>query len=156
MAIDSHRDLTLDQPSDVAPPATDTRSAYERIGGGPAVKELIDRFYELVLSDKHLARYFTTDMQRLKWHQAALFTSLLGGPNEYQGRGLGEAHKRLRIPAKDYATVASYLVSTMESMRLPADVVQSIVTTAAAVEKDIVRVPVWRRVLRWRPGHRAA
>ena len=68
MAIDAHQDVP------VVEHATETRSAYERIGGGPAVKELVDRFYEPVLADKRLARYFTTDMHRLKWHQAALLT----------------------------------------------------------------------------------
>jgi hemoglobin len=128
--------------------ARDTRSAYERIGGGPAVKELVDRFYDRVLADKHLARYFTTDMHRLKWHQAALLTKLLGGPDRYQGRELGAAHAALRIRRRHYVRVAHHLTGTMEAMRLPNDVVTSVAETAEAVKDQIVGVPPWRRRMR--------
>ena len=148
MAIDAHQDVT------VVEHATEARSAYERIGGGPAVKELVDRFYELVLADKRLARYFATDMQRLKWHQAALLTSLLGGPDEYKGRELGAAHKRLRIRRRDYDQVAFYLTCTMEAMSLPRDVVKSVATTVASVEDHIVATPSWRRRVRRLVGRR--
>src|SRR6185312_10738284 len=97
MAIDANQDITV---------VADTRSAYERIGGGPAVKELVDRFYERVLADRQLARYFTTDMKRLKWHQATLLTSLLGGPDAYEGRELSVAHHALRIRRRHYDRVA--------------------------------------------------
>jgi hemoglobin len=137
MAIDANRDIT-----------TDTRTAYERIGGGPAVKELVDRFYDRVLADKRLARYFTTDIHRLKWHQAALLTTLLGGPDRYQGRELGAAHQHLRIRRRHYGRVAHHLTGTMEAMRLPSDVVRSVDETVAAVKDQIVAAPAWRRRMR--------
>ena len=108
MAIDANRHVNV---------VGETRSAYERIGGGPAVKELVDRFYDRVLADKRLARYFTTDMHRLKWHQASLLATLLGGPDRYQGRELGAAHQRLRIRRRHYGRVAHHLTGTMEAMR---------------------------------------
>jgi len=138
MAIDASQDVNVG----------DTRSAYERIGGGPAVKELVDRFYDRVLADKRLARYFTTDMARLKWHQAALLTTLLGGPDRYQGRELAAAHRPLRIRRRHYGRVAHHLNGTMEAMRLPSDVVRSVDETVEAVKEQIVGVPAWRRRMR--------
>lgn len=127
---------------------SDTRSAYDRIGGGPAVRELVERFYDRVLADKRLARYFTTDMHRLKWHQAALLTTLLGGPDRYQGRELGPAHQHLRIRRRHYGRVAHHLTGTMEAMRLPGDVVQAVNETVASVRDQIVGVSPWRRRMR--------
>jgi hemoglobin len=143
MAIDAHQDVTV----------VDARSAYERIGGGPAVKELVDRFYQRVLADKQLARFFSVDMPRLKWHQATLLTSLLGGPNEYQGRELGPAHRGLRIRRRHYGRVATHLVATMQSMNVPADVIDSVANTAAAVQDQIV-TPSWTGRLRRLVGRR--
>jgi len=124
------------------------RSAYERIGGGPAVKELVDQFYERVLADRRLARYFTTDMRRLKWHQATLLASLLGGPDAYQGRELAAAHRGLRIRRRHYGRVASHLDRTMEAMRIPGDVATSVAATVAAVRDQIVAPSGWTRVRR--------
>jgi hemoglobin len=139
MAIDANQDITV---------VADTRSAYERIGGGPAVKELVDRFYERVLADRQLARYFTTDMKRLKWHQATLLTSLLGGPDAYEGRELAVAHGPLRIRRRHYERVGAHLARTMESMRVPADIASSVAATVAAVQDQIVSRPSWRARLR--------
>ena len=46
---------------------------YEAIGGGPAVRMVVDDFYQRVLADPELAHYFNgIDMTRLKRHQALL------------------------------------------------------------------------------------
>ena len=40
-------------------------SDYDRVGGGAAVRSVVDRFYDLVLDDARLAGYFTgTDLPR--------------------------------------------------------------------------------------------
>ena len=34
-------------------------SDYERVGGAPAIRAVVDRFYELVLQDERLVSFFT-------------------------------------------------------------------------------------------------
>lgn len=68
-------------------------SSYERVGGAEGLRDLVDTFYRRVLDDDHLRPYFAgTDMVRLKRHQAALLTKVLGGPDGHAGRDLGIAH----------------------------------------------------------------
>jgi hemoglobin len=64
-------------------------SDYQRIGGGAAVRAVVDRFYELVLGDPRLATFFAdSNMPQLKRHQVLLISQVLGGPASYDGREL--------------------------------------------------------------------
>jgi hemoglobin len=85
-------------------------SDYEAVGGGPAVSAVVNDFYERVLGDPQLAPYFEdVDMARLKRHQVLLVTKVLGGPDNYNGRPLDEAHEGLGIDSDDFNKVVGHL-----------------------------------------------
>lgn len=117
---------------------TQATSHYDRIGGAPAVTELVDRFYRLVLDDPDLRPYFGAELGRLKFHQAALLTGVLGGPDRYAGRDLGEAHRDLGVSREHYRKVALYLAYAMFSMGVPLDVIMAVGLTVAGLEDQIV------------------
>jgi hemoglobin len=102
-------------------------SAFERVGGAPAVKAVVDRFYEQVLANDDLARYFApldeAGMAQLKRHQVAMISQVLDGPREYTGRELAEAHRPLNISAQDYRRVAHLLVGTLWQFNVPEDII---------------------------------
>jgi hemoglobin len=102
-------------------------SAFERVGGAPAVKAVVDRFYEQVLADADLARYFApldgAGMAQLKRHQVAMISQVLDGPREYTGRELAEAHRPLNISALHYRRVAHLLVGTLWQFDVPEDII---------------------------------
>ncbi|MEK8105347.1 group 1 truncated hemoglobin [Micromonospora sp. M12] len=63
-------------------------SHYDRIGGASSVKAAVELFYDKVLADPVSAAYFTdVDMAGQRRHLALMLTMVLGGPNEYTGRG---------------------------------------------------------------------
>lgn len=62
---------------------------FERIGGAAAVTAAVDRFYERVLADPELRDFFTgVSMSRLKGHQFAFISQVLGGPRRYSGAAM--------------------------------------------------------------------
>jgi hemoglobin len=86
----------------MAADSTDTpttpESHYDRVGGQPAIREVVEQFYARVLADEELAPYFVdADVTQVKRHQVLLLSQVLGGPAEYDGRDLGEAHRGLGI-----------------------------------------------------------
>jgi hemoglobin len=112
---------------------------YERIGGGGAVKVAVDRFYDRVLADPDLAGYFTTvDMEAQRRHMVLMLTTVLGGPDNYTGRGLAEAHQPLNIPAEDYAKVGEHLTTTLRQLDVPADIVTDVQAVLAQVQDQVV------------------
>lgn len=115
-------------------------SAYERIGGAPAVKAVVDRFYQHVIADPELAVYFhrldEAGFATLKRHQVAMLSQVLGGPRQYTGRELGEAHRALHITARHYRRVAHLLVGTLWEFKAPEEIifeVSEVLTNLAAV-----------------------
>lgn len=83
-------------------------SDYDLVGGGSAVSAVVNDFYERVLRDPQLAPYFEgIDLARLKRHQVLLISQVLGGPADYDGRPLDQAHAGLGISHDDLAAVAT-------------------------------------------------
>jgi hemoglobin len=111
---------------------------YDRIGGAPAIREAVDRFYRRLLDDPELAAYFTGDLTVLKQHQAALLTQVLGGPGRYSGRDLKAAHAPLHIPSAHFRRVVFYLVGTAWELGAPMDVVLALGETVSSLQDQIV------------------
>jgi hemoglobin len=115
-------------------------SDYQRIGGGRAVSAVVDRFYEFVLADSQLAPFFVnTDMNRLKRHQVLLVSQVMGGPADYDGRSLREAHDGLNISSDDFGRVVTHLVAALQEASVPDDVIGRLGAQLGEAEKDIVR-----------------
>jgi hemoglobin len=117
-------------------------SIYEAIGGTEAVSLAVDAFYDRVLADPLLLPLFTnTAMPRLKSHQKAFFTWVLGGPNAYQGRSIKDAHAGMDITTEQFTHVAGHLADTLISLNVPQAIVDQIIDKVATLQEDIVERP---------------
>ncbi|MEW2427544.1 group 1 truncated hemoglobin [Micromonospora sp. NPDC047644] len=114
-------------------------SHYDRIGGASSVKAAVELFYDKVLADPELAGYFDgVDMAGQRRHLALMLTVVLGGPNEYAGRGLAEAHQPLGITVGHYAKVGEYLMLTLTELGVPSDVLADVQTVLGQVQGQVV------------------
>jgi hemoglobin len=114
-------------------------SHYDRIGGGAAVREAVERFYTRVLDDPDLKPYFTTvDVSEVKRHQVLLLSQVLGGPANYAGRELGAAHSGLGITDDHYDRVVDHLVAVFTELGAEADTIAAAGDVLAGVRTDIV------------------
>jgi hemoglobin len=119
--------------------AAEAPSYYDRLGGAPTIKEAVDRFYVRLLDDADLKHYFAdTDVAQLKRHQVLLLSQVLGGPTEYSGRELSEAHRGLAITEAHYDKVGAHLLGVLAEMGAPADIADAVAQTLKAVRDDIV------------------
>jgi hemoglobin len=119
-----------------------TVSLYEELGREPAVTEAVNRLYRRVLDDPALAGMFEgIDVDRLEAHQVALFTKVLGGPDRYTGRSLGEAHQGLGIRDSQYDLVVEHLTGVLEELGAGDRAAATVTTTLAALRPEIVERP---------------
>ena len=117
-------------------------SYFDELGGTPTVKEAVDRFYRLVLDDGELVGYFHgVDLPQLKSHQVKLISHVLGGPNEYDGRELSEAHGHLGVTQAHYQKVGAYLTGVLTDMGARQEIVSAVGATLASVAPQIVATP---------------
>lgn len=94
-----------------------TPTLYERLGGEAGVEALVIAFYTKVLADSELAPFFRhTALEKLHAMQKDFFTMALGGPEEYTGQGLAQAHHGRGIKAKHFNLFVQHLLSTLEDL----------------------------------------
>jgi hemoglobin len=92
-----------------------------------------------VLADPELSGYFTgVDISRLKRHQVLLISQVLGGPAEYDGRDLRDAHAGMSITSDHYARVFGHLVAVLHDAGVEAEIIGRVGTELAGAERDIV------------------
>lgn len=114
-------------------------SDYAAVGGAPAIAAVVDRFYQLVLGDDGLRGYFDgIEMVRLKRHQVALVSQVMGGPVGYDGRDLRAAHAGMRISPEDFASVAGHLVTSLTEAGVERAIIDRVVAAIGSTEPDIV------------------
>jgi hemoglobin len=129
--------LSTPVPDAAASPAPG--SFYEAVGGSGALREAVDRFYARILADPSLnARFEGVDLARLKRHQALLLAQVLGGPADYDGRSLADAHAGMDISLGEYTRVGEHLTGVLGELGVGDDVMAAVSSTLAAVQPDIV------------------
>jgi hemoglobin len=112
---------------------------FERIGGAAAVQLAVDHFYVRVLGDPQLAPFFEkTDMKRLKSHQFAFLSQVMGGPRSYTGATMARAHANLRIEERHFNAVAGHLVETLRGLNVGQDIIDEVVAALTPLAADIV------------------
>jgi hemoglobin len=114
-------------------------SLYEELGGKAAIAAVVEEFYERVLADSTLAPMFAgVDVDRLRRHQAAFLVSALGGPNEYRGRGMRQAHAGLNITAAQFGAVAGHLSDALAACGVPDSTIATVIGHVAQLQGDVV------------------
>jgi hemoglobin len=67
-----------------------------------------------------------------------MLTTVLGGPDNYAGRSLAEAHQPLDIPVGHYARVGEHLVATLTQLGVPTDIIEDVRGVLASVQDQVV------------------
>ncbi len=114
-------------------------SDYERIGGAPALTAVVDELYVRLTADPLVGHYFeTVDLPQQKRHMVLMLTKVLGGPDQYQGRALDEAHQPLDISDADYDRVGQHLMGIIGEVGVPEDIQGRVADTLGAVRPQVV------------------
>ncbi|NOT13897.1 MAG: group 1 truncated hemoglobin [Methylococcaceae bacterium] len=115
---------------------------YERIGGEAAVNAAVELFYRKVLNDYRINRFFNnTDMDTQLAKQKAFFTMAFGGPNNYTGQDMRNAHARLvkmGLAEEHFNAVMEHLGATMVELNVPADLIAEAAAIAESTRKDVL------------------
>jgi hemoglobin len=119
-----------------------SQSLFENIGGQPAVDAAVDLFYRKVLNDDRVSHYFDdADMDDQRAKQKSFLTMVFGGPNDYTGESLRDAHKDLvddGLNDSHFDVVAVHLQNTLDELGVPANLVNQVMALAAGTRDDIL------------------
>jgi hemoglobin len=119
-----------------------SKTLYDRVGGEPAVDAAVDLFYRKVLGDQRLKPYFSdTDMDSQRAKQKAFLTMVFGGPNNYDGRDLTEAHAGLvkkGLNDTHFDAVAGHLMATLQELKVSEPVVGEVMAIAGGARDAVL------------------
>lgn len=122
--------------------AVENASLFERIGGEAAVNAAVDVFYRKVLEDYRINRFFaTTDMDALIAKQQAFFTMAFGGPNNYTGTDMRNAHARLvkmGLGNSQFDAVMENLNATLTELGVPEALITEVTNIAEGARNDVL------------------
>jgi hemoglobin len=117
-------------------------TVFAKIGGESAVDAAVDIFYRKVLSDNSISNFFeTTDMDAQRAKQKAFLTMAFGGPNNYTGQDMRNAHAPLvakGLNESHFGAVAGHLQATLEELGVPAELVGEVMAIAASTHDDVL------------------
>jgi hemoglobin len=105
-------------------------SLYERLGGVYAISAVVDEFSDQLVERDTLAatnpyiKEWTSDkaasrLAGLKFLRTLWLCAVAGGPFEYTGKPLDDAHFQLHITGPDFDEVAAVLAETLDHFNVP-------------------------------------
>ena len=118
------------------------QSLYDRIGGEAAVDAAVELFYQKVITDHRINRFFDkTDMDRQIAKQKAFFTFAFGGPNNYTGKNMRAAHARvvkMGLDNSHFDAVMEHLGATLTELNVPGDLIAEAAAIAESTRNDVL------------------
>ncbi|MDP6579499.1 MAG: group 1 truncated hemoglobin [Vicinamibacterales bacterium] len=121
-------------------PETDAQpSLYGRLGGKDAINAAVDIFYEKVLADERLRQFFDgVDMAEQRGKQKKFLAYAFGGPVNYTGKDMREAHKHLNLRDEHFGAVAENLQATLVQLGVPEGEIGEVMAIAGSTREDVL------------------
>jgi hemoglobin len=128
--------------------AAPQKSLYERLGGVYAISAVVDDFIERLLVNDTLnanpaireARQ-RVPKQGLKFHVTTQVCQVTGGPCQYTGRDMREAHAHLHISEREWQAMLADFRASLNKFDVPAAEQGELVDIVNSTKADIVATP---------------
>ncbi|MEN9595965.1 MAG: hypothetical protein RL236_399 [Pseudomonadota bacterium] len=115
---------------------------FEQLGGEAAVDAAVDVFYRKVLSDYRINRFFDgADMDTLAAKQKAFLTMAFGGPNNYSGKDMRDAHAKfvkMGLDDSHFDAVVEKLAETLIELGVSQELIAQVGAIAETTRADIL------------------
>lgn len=119
-----------------------TSSLYERIGGDTAIMAAVDLFYQKVVADNVTRPFFgEVDMGAQTKKMVAFMNIAFGGPAEYNGRNMRDAHADLvkdGLNDEHFDAVAVHLDSTLRELNVPDQEINEVMEIVGGTREEVL------------------
>ncbi len=130
------------------PEGTPEQSLYDRVGGIFAIAAVVDRFSDAIITNPKLnenpalkawnENEAAVRLPGLKFGRTQWVAALAGGPYEYTGLPLEEAHKDLHLTAEEFAEVGAEIVRALDYYKVPEREKQELVAAYMTAMPEVV------------------
>lgn len=119
-------------------------SLYDRLGREPAIAKVVDDFIVIVVADpniKDVHKEHFKDEKRvgaLKKKLVAQIGQGTGGPQQYTGKDMKEAHKGMKITDADFDALAGDLAEALKKNNVGAKEQKELMDILGSMRTDVV------------------
>ena len=118
-----------------------TKSLYDRLGGGDAINALTESWVARVGGDDRAnGKFARTDIPRLMKEVADQLCEVTGGPCVYTGRSMRDTHAGMETTAGEFDVVMQHLGAALDELRVPKTEQDELVELIRPMRADIVEV----------------
>ncbi len=124
------------------------QSLYDRVGGIFAIAAVVDRFSDAIIINPKLnenpalkawnENEAATRLPGLKFGRTQWVAALTGGPYEYTGLPLSEAHTRFRLTSEEFDEVGAEIVRALDYYNVPEREKKQLVDAYMLSKPDVV------------------
>lgn len=119
-----------------------SETLFDKLGGEAAVDAAVDIFYKKVMADDRINGFFEgVDMDRQAAKQKAFLTYAFGGPNNYSGRTMRNAHARLvkqGLNDSHFDAVLENLGATLQELGVAEELIAEAAAIAESTREDVL------------------
>jgi hemoglobin len=117
------------------------RTLYERLGGLDAITAVVESFRDTVAADDRInLKFARTDLARLRKMLIDQVCEATGGPCEYRGRGMKEAHAGMSVTSGEFDALVDDLVKTLKHFKVPGREQGELLAILGPLKSEIVEV----------------
>jgi len=124
------------------------KSLYERLGGEPAIRAVVDDFVAYAAPDPavnftrkgHPNEWQPTDanVAKLKRHLVQFIAKAAGGPQTYEGRDMVTVHTGMGITNEEFNAAAGDLKKALDKNNVPSNLQDELIAVVETTRAQIV------------------
>ena len=129
-------------------------SLYERLGGAYAIAAVVDHFSDQLV-EKHtiaenplISEWNTKKapyrLPGLKFLRTLWVCAIAGGPYQYTGKPLGDAHFDFQLTPQEFDTVAAVLADSLDHFKVPQREKEEVLAAFAAYRPAVTAGSILR------------
>jgi hemoglobin len=123
----------------------DSASLYDRLGGMPAIRSVVEDFVVRILADERVNKWFAhagSDPEKAAAYKSSLADFIChntGGPCQYMGPDMLTAHKGRGITDEAFNAVVEDLTATLRKLNVPGKEQSDLLGLLAPMKPAIVQ-----------------
>lgn len=112
---------------------------YAQLGGKPAITMVVHDMLANVVADNRINHYFVrTNIPHLQMELISQICEVTGGPCQYTGLNMQQAHKGMNLKTADFNALVEDLQKSMNSNNVPLGLQNQLLNVLAPMEPDVV------------------
>lgn len=123
----------------VSPEPDPRGELYQALGEREGIQAIVEETLFRATEDIRIAHHFRgVDLGNVRDLISEQICELAGGPCEYSGRDMAEAHRDLDISRADFNALVEHLINAMERANVPVPAQNRLIAKLAPMHGDIV------------------